>query len=268
MPNGHSKSKEIQKQPTQVESIQSAVPDYLRKNNGTLAAGLENLESRDMLIPRLSLCQSGSPQRKTKDVKWIEGLQEQDWFNSVTQEVYGRKVKVVPLMFFKTRVLFKDFDQGGGLLCISQDNKNGVGEPGGDCATCPKSQFQGSESPECSQNYSYAVLVVPSKGPITPSCLAVLSFKSTGLKVAREWNAKMRLRGTDSFAGVYEIHSAEESNKIGQWFTPVVQDAGWVTEQQYAIAQECYAGVRELQSQGKLKVDTDEREPGDEVDIS
>lgn len=242
------------------------IPDYLRHKNGEPQAGLENIESRDMTIPRLALCQSGTPQRKRSDPKFIEGLDEGFFFNSVTGDIYGPSVKVVPLMFFKTRLLFKSFDDGGGILCQAPDNKLGIGEPGGECDSCPLANFTDNKAPACTQFYNYAVLVVPKKGKITPSCLAVFSLKSTGLKIAREWNARMRLRGTDSFAGIYELKSAEDSNKIGQWFTPTVQsEVAWATEEQYRTAQECYKGVRELQLAGKLKIDADEmREPGAE----
>ena len=45
--------------------------------------GLQNVKTEDMSIPRLAIVQSGSPQRKKKDDKYIEGAEEGHVFNTV-----------------------------------------------------------------------------------------------------------------------------------------------------------------------------------------
>src|SRR5438132_1612945 len=119
----------------------SDVPDYLRRKGDGPPLGLENLERNDMTLPRLGLCQSLTPQRIKSDPKYIAGLEEGEFFNTITREVYGNRVRLVPLLFYKTRILFGPKDEGGGLRCQSFDNLIGIGTPGGTCLTCPLSQF-------------------------------------------------------------------------------------------------------------------------------
>lgn len=253
-------------------AIDTAVPDYLRRSAGAAAAGLENVEQGDITIPRLALCQSMTPQRKKSEASYIDGLTEGQFFNTITGENYGDSVRVVPLFFYKTRILFTPIDDGGGMLCQAQDGMHGVGEPGGECVKCPKAAFGEDKRPECAHFYNYAVLVMSKNRPIGLDSLAAFSLKSTGIKKAKDWNALIRLKGTDSYAGVYEISSAEQKNQAGQsWSTPVIKNAGWVSKDEFAIAEACYKSVRDMQNEGKLKIDPENakdvgaREPGDEI---
>lgn len=257
-------------------TIQSNVPAYLRRAPGARPAGFENMDRSDWTLPRLGLCQSNSPQRSEGDAKFITGLRDGQFFNSITQTVYGKSVKIIPLMFFKSRVRFRAMDEGGGILCRADDGKKGIGDPGGDCEKCPMALFTQGDSkntvpPECDHFYNYAVLVLPEeKETLGPDSLAVMSLKSTGLKTAREFNALLRLKNTDFFAGVYEITSAVQKNQAKQsWFTHVIKSAGWVSEAQLEIGKMVYQSVTEAHTEGRLKVDaediaTEGRQPGDE----
>ena len=48
--------------------------------------GLQNISNDDVTIPRLAIIQSGSPQRKKKDEKYIDGADEGMIFSTVTNE--------------------------------------------------------------------------------------------------------------------------------------------------------------------------------------
>jgi hypothetical protein len=236
--------------------------------------GFENMEAADLAKPRLALCQSMTPQRKKTDAKYIQGLEEGDFFNTITGERFGPEVTVVPLLFYKSRILFRDIDEGGGMLCQSQDAVTGVGEPGGECASCPMAQFgEKGEAPQCTNFFNYPALVVPAKGPVGPEHLVVLSLKSTGLKAAKDWNSKMRLRMDKQtrrtlpmFRGLYRLSAVEQKNSAGQqWHGVRVENAGEVSAENAAIARDAYESVRDLYRSGRLQVDTaglQEREPG------
>src|SRR5580692_4302280 len=222
-----------------------------------IVPGFENMDSSDLAKPRLAICQAMSPQRKKSDPKFIPGLDEGMFFNTVTNEVYGTEVTVVPLMFFKSRVFFNPLDDGGGMRCQSPDAQVGVGDPGGECAVCPYARFgEHGEAPECTNFFNYAALVVPkAKGAkIGPESLAIVSLKSTGLKVARDWNSKMRLRVDSStrkqlpmFMGAYKLTSVEQKNDKGTWSTFKVDGAGTISDAENAqTAEEAYYSVRDL----------------------
>lgn len=239
--------------------VKSDVPEYLRPTPGQIPAGLENIERNDMTLPRLAICQSLSPQRKKSDPKFIAGLDEGQWFNTITQKIYGTSVLVVPLLVFKSRVLFRDQKEGGGILCRADDAVIGIGEPGGNCSKCPLAQFNDGEAPECTMFYNYVSVVLTDAKQI-PSIedMAVASFKSTGLKAARDWNALLKLRNVDAFAGVYQLDSVETKNSQGVWYAAAVKPAGWATEDAFHIARELYRGVSTIQSRGSLRVDLDD----------
>jgi len=251
------------------------VPDYL-KHAGP-GQGLENVEHGDVTLPRLGLCQALSPQRDKSDPKYINGLEEGLYFNTVTNQVYGESVEIVPLLFYKTRMMFPPMGAGSGILCQAMDGKHGVGVPGGECAVCQYAQFrenteQGEKkSPPCTLFHNYAALALPEKGLPKLDSLLGVSLKSTGLKVSKDWLALMRLRGTDIFAGVYEFTAIARKNDVGKWYQPVIKPAAWVSPETYAIAKEAYGMVRELQQGNRLAVEQDDmgaseigREPGEE----
>lgn len=239
----------------QPQEITAGLPDYLK---GSTGAGLENMNQQDTIMPRLGLCQSLSPQRKKSDPKYIANLEEGQFFNTITKEVFGTEVLMVPLLFYKSRILFGDMDEGGGLKCQSPDNLVGIGQPGGNCLTCGLSMFgKGGEPPECNQFYNYASLVVKN-GKIVPEDIIVFSLKSSGLKIAREWNSLIRLRQADMFAGIYKFTSVEVKKDKYTWFAPVIEPASWVSKEAYAIAKECYKIVAELNRQGKLRHDVED----------
>lgn len=251
---------ELVKRPSAELAAKDAVPEYLRKTQGEPVQGLENVGQQEMVLPRLGLCQSMTPQRKKDDPKFIRGLEEGDFFNTVTETIYGAKTYVVPLFFFKSRILFNPMEEGGGLRCQAPDARVGVGDPGGDCERCPMAQFSKDDKPVCSLFYNYVALVLdePAKLPTTED-MVVVSFKSTGLKVSRQWNSLMRFRGRfDSFAGVYEFTSAAMKNDVGSWYQPVVKNAGWATREQYEIGKSLYDLAKEMQTAGRLKVELED----------
>lgn len=58
--------------------------------------GLENVTNDDITIPRLAIVQAGSPQRKKKDEKYIEGAEEGNIFNTVTNQLFSDSIIVIP----------------------------------------------------------------------------------------------------------------------------------------------------------------------------
>jgi hypothetical protein len=237
-------------------------PGYLQKlNDRVTGRGLEEVERQDMTLPRLGLCQSMTPQRTKGDPKFIPGLEEGQYFNSITGENYGEAVKIIPLFFYKTRIRFKGVQLGGGILCQAVDGLHGQGDPGGDCLRCQFADFTENGKPECSKFFNYACILLPEGRLPGLDSLVVVSFKSTSLKVAKDWNALMKLRSVngkkvDSFSGIYEFSSALQKNNAGQqWSVPVVKNAGWVPEQVFRIAEAMYDSVKSVQEAGRLHFD-------------
>lgn len=245
-----------------------AVPEYLQRTQGQPAAGFEEVQQGDMTVPQMRLCQSLTPQRDRSEPKYIEGLLEGEHFNTVTGENYGNLVHIVPLMFFKNRVYFRDKKEGGGILCRSDDMKTGIGEPGGSCATCPLNQFGSAKGGKgkgkaCTEFYNFPSLVIRD-GEVSPNDLVVKSFKSSGVPVAKDWLALMRLRGIDMFGGIYDLTSVSKKFQEGTSYLEVVKNAGNVSLEAYQGAKAMYQMFSEMRAQGRIKIDQEDfvDEPG------
>lgn len=262
-------------------SIMETMPDYLRTTSGDEPIrGAENVESSDYVMPRLAIASKQSPQVDENSEKHIEGLKQGQFFNSITREIYGPEIYVVPLLEVKTRAVFRPYGEDGPPLCLSSDGRTGVGDPGGDCAACPMRQFTRTEKgdsikPRCTEIMNYAVLLMPANGGKPADgvwkhaprldTVSVIGFKSTSIGSAKNWNTLLRLRNRDWFAGVYKLTAVAQSDGKNSWHIPLVENAGWQSEEGYRLALPCYESIKGMFASGRARVDEfSEREPGDE----
>jgi hypothetical protein len=61
--------------------------------------GTENVQAKDVLIPRLTILQALSPQLNKKKAEYIEGAEIGDFCNVATADIYKESVVVVPCHF-------------------------------------------------------------------------------------------------------------------------------------------------------------------------
>lgn len=226
-----------------VPVLQRDRPEFLKVNSGR---GLEDINRQDLVLPRLSICQSMTPQRKKTDLGYIDGLEEGQFFNSLTGEIYPEELRFIPVLVFKSRLYFTPMEEGGGLLCQSLDAKSGQLSPKG-CDVCPHSAWQGENSPDCTLLYNYAGILLPTRE------LIVVSLKTSGIKTAKQWNSIMRLKQVDSFAGIYRLSTSLQKNNAGEWYTLQVKPTAWVDEDTFKFCSELFATLR----QTGVKFDTE-----------
>ncbi len=205
------------------------VPDFLRDEHSS--DGLENITKDDLIVPRLALCQSSNDERKKSKDKYIEGLNDGDFFNSLTQEIYGPLVQVIPLTFSKTRIYFKPPVGSGVILCRSANSIDG-GTLATTCELCPNHKYIDDKPPVCTLFANFPVLLLP-KNPAGQPELLILSMKSTALNAARNWTSRMtslNLRHKKAvYSWFYEIRSQEQTKPKGTFFGPIVTCKGFVT---------------------------------------
>ena len=67
---------------------------------------------------------------------------------------------------------------------------------------------------------------------------------STKLKISRQLNSLIRLRGGDRWAGMYLLGSVPDSNDQGNFMSLSVANAGWAPEDAYKAAEEVYTQVK------------------------
>ncbi len=189
--------------------------------------GKEGIGSNDVTLPFLAITQKTSKQIDPSESKYIEGLKFLDLFNSITNEPYGQgPVEFIPIVLKKHAIEFLSFDSGGGIKDRDVPWED------------DRCQFNGEEKPQATRFYDWAVLLLPSLE------LVVLSFKSTNIGVAKQFQQLIQLRQGPAFAGKYSVKSALGKNNFGTFGKFAITPAGKPTDEQVAYAQEVYESLK------------------------
>lgn len=203
--------------------------EQLSANHGVM--GLENARPEDFQIPRLQIAQALSPQLLRSKPEFIPGLMVGQFFNTVTQEVYGDTVQVIPVKFSVSRLRFAN----NVLECQSKNGIDG-GHHAPLCSECPLSKWgTGREGvgTDCKEYRNWLIIDTAQGMPMS------LSFKSASLVVSKTWSTLLRTRrmklstgqsvAAPAFATVYELRSAEKPGPKGTFYVPVVKVVGPAT---------------------------------------
>lgn len=203
--------------------------------------GKENIESTDVILPFLAIVQKTSPQIEPDNEKYIEGAKFLDIFNSLTGEVYEQPVTFIPIVLRKHAIEFHPFDDGGGVK-----DRN---VPWDD----DRCEFHGDDKPLATRFYDWACLLVPSME------LVVISFKSTNIGVAKQFQQILNMRKGAAFAGQYRIKTVSAESNGKKYGKFGIVPAGKPTDENYAFAETLFEGLK-----GKVIV-TDHTADADEV---
>jgi hypothetical protein len=180
------------------------------------------MDSTDIVIPTLVVLEGMSEEVKTHKLG-----HPGDLFLRVLNRNLGEgPVEVIPLRRFKTRLRREvkrdktgnvSKDMNAPILCRSVDGKFGVGEPGGDCTVCPHTQWNGTNSPECSDFQNMLCLLRGEE--VFP---VVISGGRTRLKALKSWNTLLtmeQLANRPLFCKSYNVRPATHSSANGESHT-------------------------------------------------
>jgi hypothetical protein len=199
----------------------AALPEWMREDKEALATNMDF--SRDVTLPRLTICQSNTPQRKKDNDLYIKGLEEGQMFNSNTSFVYPDKVKFVVLAKWSENIKFIP-NSNGQIECRSREGAGCTLNGGKGC--CHNEWGPADEKnpkgkkPACTEFLNF-VAFLPEFGDYV-----ILSFKSTGLKIARQHIiGKLRAaqKGVADFAKVFEMTTRNERFTQGEAYIPVIR---------------------------------------------
>lgn len=215
------------------------LPDYLKgKQDDT--RGSEEVSHEDMTIPRLEVVQSLSKARKRGDPNFIEGAEEGMLYNSVTRELYGFEVYIVPIMFLKEYLLWRDQSLGGGFAGAYSTEIEA------------KSALQGIDNPEeweAVLTHQHFCLILKADGTYEE---AVISMSKSKLKVSKKFNSLIHVNGGARFSRVYKVSGVADQNAKGKdFFNLAVSSAGYAPEKAYTTAEVVYELIRS----GKVTAD-------------
>jgi hypothetical protein len=211
----------------------TSVPSYMR--SGT-SLGTEEITREDITIPRIALAQSLTPQTKKAKSEYIEGLEEGMLFNTVTNEIYGDELDAVPLFFFKSRIKFGD-KIGDPIQCQSLNGRDG----GKLAPLCDRCQFSAwgndGSTPGCTNFCNYMLLLRGGQ-------LGVLSLKSTGIKVAKQFNARVRISNLDMFSKLVKITTISQTKQGNTYYQYVITPTRFTPESTYLKAKDLYTELK------------------------
>jgi len=232
----------------------SEVPEWMRSEVGH-QKGMEDVENSDILLPRLGLCQALSPQKRKNDKAYIEGLAEGQLFNSVTQEIYGETLELVPLFFFRNRIKYFPIDEGGGVECMSANGIDGGSICPVGCASCQYSAWGNgstvaedtSNPPLCTMYHNLMCFTLTSD----PMPIAT-SYKSTGLRLSKQFLANVRLTRLPMYAKKYKIQVVTMRDGNNEWYEKKLVPAGFVDQDLFKQMEQNFSALRAM----NIKVDT------------
>lgn len=194
--------------------------------------GRENMSAKDMAIPYIAVLQALSPQVK-KGPNRIDGAEEGDLFNTVSQEVWAGEegVHVIPCAFNSLYVEWAPRDSGGGYQGSHTDasildkcSRNELGQdilPNGNLIVFT--------------NYHYCLVIDEQENILDR---VVIPFSSTQLKKSRRWNsvmASITIPGNNGnfnppmFSHKYSLTTEHESNNKGEWYGFIIKNLGMIS---------------------------------------
>jgi len=234
-------------------------PSYL----GEESRGSEEVTIQDITIPRLSMVQDLSPQRKKNNAEYIEGCEEGMTFNTVTNELYADPVIFVPVYFRLEWLVWKHRDAGGGLqgVCATQDEAVALvaGHPLAGQVT--EKQEPVLEVQDTAQHFG--LLLDPNSPAEDPRATEiVVSMSKSQLKPSRQLNSQVRIAGGDRFERYYRLSAVQVDGARGEYYNWKVEQLGFVAEKVFAQAEALYESV----VSGKRDVERDDTTSQEEED--
>lgn len=182
--------------------------------------GFEDEEADDVIIPRVKVIQTLSPERKDKIAE------EGDIINSLTKERLNGK-KFIPVFKFNNNVWWKDRSEGGGIQCIARDGR--VGKASDDttlmCAQCRRCEFdnskQGKEAlPTCTKYINFFGFFEGERMPI------ILSFSKTSYNEGKKLYSLAKVTLQNMWNYCYTLTEKLMSKGNNEWYVPVMTAAG------------------------------------------
>jgi len=225
------------------------------------AKGLGTISQQDLALPFLKILGQLSPEVNKRDGKYVEGAEPGMIFNSVTGELYNgvEGINVIPCFYKLEYIEWKDRGEGlGAPIGIYPSSSDILSK------TKPDANYKDRlpNGNYIEKTASHFVIILGD----SPST-ALISMKSTQLKISRKWNSMMsglKLKGKNglftpaSFSHIYRLKTTQMSNDKGTWFGWEVSKVGPVTE---SSAYQQAKTFSENISKGSVKVKHGEEKP-------
>ena len=231
------------------------------------AKGLGAIGQEDLALPFLKILGQLSPEVNKRDGKYVEGAEPGMIYNSVSGELYDgvKGIDVIPCFYKLEYIEWKDRGEGLGAPVAIYDSSSDIMSK-----TTPDANYKdrlpnGNYIEKTASHF----VIVAGDSPST----ALISMKSTQLKISRKWNSMMsgiKMKGANgmftpaSFSHIYKLKTTQMSNDKGTWFGWEVSKVGPVTDKGlYDQAKSFGDSI----SKGSVKAKHGEEKPKDQASI-
>ena len=208
------------------------------KKNGALATfdmeadaqqGTQNISQDDLALPFLKILGQLSPEVNKRDGKYVEGAEPGKIINTVTNELFD-SFNVIPVFYKRQYVEWQDRGTSTGApVAIHSADSNIVSQ-----TTRGKDYKDRLPNGNYLENTANHFVLTLGKSPENVEH-ALISMKSTQLKVSRKWNSMMmgiKMQGKNglftppTYSHIYKLSTVQMSNDKGTWFGWDVSKAG------------------------------------------
>ena len=217
--------------------------------------GAQNISQEDLALPFLKILGQLSPEVNKTHGKYVEGAEPGKIINTVTNELYD-KISVVPCHYKRQYIEWQDRGASSGAPVAIHDADSDIVSQ----TTRDKSFKDRLPNGNYLENTANHFVLVVGKNPET----ALISMKSTQLKVSRKWNSMMmgiKLQGKNglftppTYSHIYNLSTVQMSNDKGTWFGWDVAKAGPVEDKSiYDMAKSFAESVNKGDVQAKPEV--------------
>ena len=213
------------------------------------AGGMDQMGQGDFAMPFLRVLGQLSPEVNERDAKYVEGAKAGMILNTVTKQAYDgvEGVNVIPCGYKREYVEWSDRGEGTSAPVAIHSVESGI----------IKEATRGADYKDRLPNGNYLENTASYFVLTEDMQQALITMKSTQLKVSRSWNSMMnsiKLQGKNgmftpaAYSHVYNLSTVQQSNDKGTWFGWNVQKIGPVQDKNlYEAAKQFASSVGNVQ---------------------
>ena len=194
------------------------------------AQGAQNISQEDLALPFLKILGQLSPEVNKRDGKYVEGAEPGKIINTVTNDLYDM-ISVIPCHYKRQYIEWADRGTSTGApVAIHEADSDIVSQ-----TTRGKDYKDRLPNGNYLDNTANHFVLAIGDNPET----ALISMKSTQLKVSRKWNSMMmglKMQGKNglftppTYSHIYKLKTVQMSNDKGTWFGWDVSKVGPVEQ--------------------------------------
>lgn len=240
-----------------VKTEEAGLPISVADLEAMSGQGFEGADKDAYAIPFLRILQSGSPQVNEDEASYIEGAKPGMFFNTITGELYGKSVLVIPITYSRS---FIEWQPNRGGFVKDHGNDPIILDRIVEIDDKHNSILDNGNVIQDARTHIVILADNPLGGPV------ILSMTSTGIKHSRKWMTLMNgiripnsTKQAPMFACTWAIGTVRNENDDGKWYqvgdksSTNIKMEGWVTKDQLEAALQC----SEMIAKGDAKADWD-----------